>query len=336
MAFEKVLTRAEFRQRVEELVGVKFPLLSAGYIMLQDAMGGDAAVLQAARTTSDLQPKGAEADEILMRYLMRHRHGTPSEFAQVAIEVMIPMDAHRQFVRHRMASINEYSTRYSPAIDVADTTPEDAWRTQSTTNRQGSGGSLTAWPEGWTYDSEQNRVASPDGSFTMTCNEDISTPGKLLSLEERELQQKARQVYDRRLQLGVAKEQARKDLPLSTYTKLWWTADLRNIFHFLGLRMDSHAQKEIREYATTFGEKIIKHLFPCSYQAFEHYELKAMRLSALDIEVVRKLPNIATVTMNRLLTACPPEWQGARCRERDELVEKLRRLGFSIEDAQQS
>lgn len=245
-----------------------------------------------------------------------------------------------------MASINEYSTRYSPAIDFADTTPEDAWRTQSTTNRQGSGGALTEWPEGWTYDAELNRVSSPDGGFTLTCNDDISTPGKLLSLEERELQEKSREVYDRRLQLGVAKEQARKDLPLSTYTKLWWTTDLRNIFHFLGLRMDSHAQKEIREYATTFGERIIKHLFPCSYQAFEHYELKAMRLSALDIAVAAQLPALdrmrllaggsVTTPEEDFLLVCPEEWQGKRCRERDECVAKLTRLGFRIDYTPQS
>lgn len=99
MSFERVLTRAEFQARVDELKGVKFPLLSHGYIMLRNASGGDIEVLEAARTTSDLPAKGADADEILTRYLMRHRHGTPSEFAQVTIEVMIPMDAHRQFVR---------------------------------------------------------------------------------------------------------------------------------------------------------------------------------------------------------------------------------------------
>lgn len=235
---------------------------------------------------------------------------------------------------HRMASINEYSTRYSPAIDFTDRTPSEQWRAQSVANRQGSGGFLgDDWPEGWTYDPEHNMVKcekTGEEFSHSTVDPDISTPGRFLSMEERELQELSRQVYDRRLALGVAKEQARKDLPLSTYTKAWWTADLRNIYHFLGLRMDAHAQKEIRSYATTFGEEIIAPLFPCSWEAFCHYELDALRLTALDIQVIKSILHHTPVgQVSRLQAEFPEDWTD-KSREKQECLDKLFRLGFAV------
>lgn len=334
--FKPILTGHEFQAVVESLQDKRFPLLAHGYISLQAASGGDREIVRAARTTSALQAKTPLDDITLTRYLMRHRHGTPLEFAQVTIEVVIPMDAWRQWIRHRMASVNEYSTRYSDAIELTDTTKEDAWRAQSTANRQGSSGLITEWPEGWTYDPAENKVTFPDGGYLTTSEADLSTPGKFLSHEELELQAHARQVYERRLAMGVANEQARKDLPLSTYTKAWWTTDLRNVYHFLGLRMDPHAQKEIRDYATTFGEEIIAKLFPCSYEAFRQYELDSMRLSSLDVDVLRKVlaETFDKVELSHqvIMDNVPEGWGGLRCREREEFTAKLAKLGFQITD----
>src|SRR5690606_15432105 len=155
---------------------------------------------------------------------------------------------------HRSASVNEYSTRYSLAIDAAQATPADQWRSQAATNRQGSGDPLDA------------------------------EIGAKLSGEEAEFQARSRRVYEARIEAGVAREQARKDLPLSTYTEAYWKIDLHNLLHFLALRMDSHAQLEIREYATAIGQEIVRPMFPLVWEAFIDYRMKSMMLTRLDIE----------------------------------------------------
>jgi thymidylate synthase (FAD) len=142
------------------------------------------------------------------------------------------MDVWRQWIRHRTANINEYSTRYSVAIDAAQRTAANKWRRQSSENKQGSIGFLS--------------------------KED----GNRLSNSELELQRSAREVYEARLAAGVAREQARKDLPLSTYTEAYWKIDLHNLLHFLNVRMDRHAQEEIRAYASVLGEKIVSKWVP--------------------------------------------------------------------------
>ena len=190
---------------------------------------------------------------------MRHWHTTPFEMAEIKLLVRVPMDCWRQWIRHRMASVNETSTRYSIAIDAAQTTPADRWRLQATKNRQGSEGFLDP------------------------------AMGTELSAAERELQQHARQVYERRLELGVAREQARKDLPLSTYTEACWKIDLHNLLHFLQLRMDPHAQWEIRQYAETIGREIVRPLFPLVWEAFADYRLEAVQLTRLDRDVIARL-----------------------------------------------
>jgi thymidylate synthase ThyX len=203
-------------------------------------------------------------------------------------------------------SVNEYSTRYSVAIDDSQCTKPNQWRSQAKTNRQGSGDYL---------------------------EETIGTP---LTRAEEEFHKQARQLYDDRLEAGVAREQARKDLPLSTYTEAYWKIDLHNMFHFLALRMDYHAQKEIRDYATTIGIKIIKPLFPIAWEAFEDYRLRAMFLTKLDVGVIQRLIKIPRPNGEPqgypepdFLEAQDPSWKDLkRCRERDECFEKLARLGL--------
>lgn len=279
----------------------KFPVLDDGFVCLVDWMGSDAAVVQAARVSYGAGTKRVSDDRNLIRYLMRHRHSTPFEMAEIKLLVRVPMDCWRQWIRHRTANVNEYSTRYSLAIDAAQHTPPDEWRTQSEANRQGSAGRLP--PE----------------------------QGAALSSAEDAFLAQARELYQQRIEAGVAREQARKDLPLSTYTEAYWKVDLHNLLHFLALRMDDHAQEEIRAYATTIGQQIVQPLFPWTWEAFVDYRMQAMHLTRLDQEVIRALSargSSLPATREQFLAAQPADWAGlTRCRERDECQAKLERLG---------
>src|SRR3989339_1761486 len=206
---------------LDEILGKKFPVLDDGFIRVVDYMGSDESIVQAARVSYGKGTKKVSEDRGLIRYLLRHQHTTPFEMCEIKFHVRVPMDCWRQWIRHRTANINEYSTRYSIAIDAAETTQVDEWRGQAITNRQGSEGFLD------------------------------TAIGEELTKQESELHRFTRDVYQKRIDAGVAREQARKDLPLSTYTEAYWKLDLHNLLNFLALRMDAHAQFEIRSYATT-------------------------------------------------------------------------------------
>jgi thymidylate synthase (FAD) len=288
----------------EELIGRRFPVLDDGHVVLLDVMGDDGAVVDAARTSMGKGTHRVSDDRTLIRYLYRLHHGTPFEMAEIKLHVRVPMDCWRQWIRHRTANVNEYSTRYSEAIDSQQKTNPSQWRLQAATNRQGS----TAGDVDW-----------PDIETMMAHHHDHPTAGTYLSDQEQEFQIKAQQVYEERLRFGVAKEQARKDLPLSTYTEAVWKCDLRNVLHFLGLRMDSHAQYEIRQYANVLGREIVAKLFPLCWEAFEDYTLGAMTLSRLEIEIIRVLnagASFADVSMLK------------NQREWDEFKAKAIRLGI--------
>lgn len=243
----------------EDFINKEFKILNDGFVRCVDVMGDDAAIVQAARTSYGKGTKTTREDRGLIRYLMRHWHTTPFEMCEIKLHIRAPMDCWRQWVRHRTANINEYSTRYSEAIDSRQTTEAEMWRTQSKINKQGS---------------------------------DIFLPleeGKTLSEKEEKFHKEAQNLYRERLELGVAREQARKDLPLSTYTEAYWKCDLHNLFHFLHLRMDSHAQKEIREYARIIGEEIVAKWVPLAWESFVDYRFKAERLSRMEIELLQEL-----------------------------------------------
>ena len=279
----------------------KFPVLDNGYVCLVDAMGDDSSIVQAARVSYGDGTKKMSDDRTLIRYLMRHQHTTPFEMAEVKLLVRVPMDCWRQWIRHRTASVNEYSTRYSLAIDSAYSTQPEQWRLQAQSNRQGSDGFLNL----------------PLGTG--------------LTEEEQEFHKQARDLYEERIRIGVAREQARKDLPLSTYTEAYWKIDLHNLFRFLSLRMDSKAQWEIVQYATTIGNEIVKPLFPVAWEAFVDYQLESMRLTRLDQEVILRLSRSGHLpaTQEQFLAAGDAAWKDLeRCRERDECLEKLRKLNL--------
>lgn len=303
------LSMSEAAVDLESLRWKKYPVLDDGFVCLVDVMGNDSSIVQAARVSYGEGTRKVSDDRTLIRYLLRHRHTTPFEMAEVKLLVRVPMDCWRQWIRHRTANVNEYSTRYSVAIDGAQTTPPDQWRTQSTSNRQGSDRPLP---------------------------EDV---GQRLSESERAFQQAARQMYDERLDAGVARELARKDLPLCTYTEAYWKIDLHNLLHFLALRMDHHAQLEIREYATTIGQQIIKPLFPIAWEAFEDYRMQSTFLTRLDRGVLTRMTAAAaaqglTIPFSEsLFLECQDEsWRElTRSRERDECRSKLIDLGLMAE-----
>lgn len=244
---------------LDEILGVPLKVLDDGFIRVVDYMGSDASIVQAARVSYGAGTKHVQEDRGLIRYLMRHWHTTPFEMCDIKMHVRVPMDCWRQWIRHRTGSVNEYSTRYSIAIDGAQTTAEDQWRTQAESNRQGSGDMLEL------------------------------AQGRVLTARERELQNLARTVYDERLEAGVAREQARKDLPLATYTEAYWKTNLHNLLHFLRLRMDAHAQLEIRDYACTIGEQIVARWVPAAWEAFIDYRMESSGLTRLENEVLGQL-----------------------------------------------
>jgi thymidylate synthase (FAD) len=295
------------RIRVEELdhiLGVRFPVLDDGFIRVVDYMGSDESIVQAARVSYGKGTKKVSEDKALIKYLLRNWHTTPFEMCELKLHVRVPMDCWRQWIRHRTASVNEYSTRYSEAIDASQRTNASDWREQSSANRQGSGGTL------------------PTGI------------GEDLTRDEDELIKHSREVYERRLKAGVAREQARKDLPLSTYTEAYWKVDLHNLLNFLRLRMDLHAQLEIRSYAKVIGEEILSRWCPIAWGAFCDYRLKAMSLSESDTAIIQALSSGGKERAIAIATELGFLGEGGRIqkqnRERSELEIKLRQLGLAI------
>lgn len=309
-----LLLARDFNQKLIEC-------LDDGFVKLVDVMGDDAAIVQAARVSYGAGTKHTSSDRGLIRYLMRNRHTTPLEMVEFKFLVRVPMDCWRQWIRHRTASVNEYSTRYSEAIDSAQRA--SAWRAQAKSNKQGSEGLVTEWPEGYTIGhpcSDHNgEVGVHFQEGDAKCWQIIrggTTPQGYLTEQEAELHRLARQVYERRLKMGVAREQARKDLPLSTYTEAYWKIDLHNLFHFLGLRVDSHAQGEIREYGEAIL-KLITPVVPLAVEAFMDYRVKALTLSGPELKAMEILQMRYTVS----------EWP-LSARENDEFEAKLHRMGL--------
>ncbi len=246
---------------LDEILGVPFKVLDDGFIRVIDYLGSDQSIVQAARVSYGKGTKKISQDRGLIRYLLRHRHTTPFEMCEIKLHLRIPMDAWRQWIRHRTANVNEYSTRYSLAIDSAQTTEPDQWRMQAKDNKQGSAGY---------FDTEL---------------------GKEISAEEKILHDKSRDIYSKRIEMGMAREQARKDLTLSTYTEAYWKIDLHNLLHFLELRMEKNAQLEIREYANIIGNEIVKRWAPIAWEAFEEYALTSKEFSGFELKLLGLLAN---------------------------------------------
>ena len=290
---------------LDDLLGTAFRVLDDGFIRVVDYMGTDDSVVQAARVSYGAGTKRVHEDRGLIRYLVRHRHTTPFEMCELKLHLRVPMDCWRQWIRHRTASVNEYSTRYSVAIDSAQRTTSDQWRLQASGNRQGSSGEF-----------------APADSL-----------GTSLTAEEAQLHRHAREVYGRRIASGIAREQSRKDLPLSTYTEAYWKIDLHNLLHFLELRMAPTAQHEIRQYAEIIGRNIVAVWCPTTWEAFLDYRLCALTLSNLEVDIVRAaargdMARVLHLAQKAGLSGVSSETK-KRSRELVEIEATLERLGLS-------
>lgn len=237
----------------------EYKCLDKGFVRLIDHMGDDASIVQAARVSYGKGTKSVSEDTGLIRYLMRNMHTSPFEMVELKFHVKLPIFVARQWIRHRTANVNEYSGRYSEMPAEFYLPDADQVRPQSKINKQGR--ESEAFDEHIAY-------------------EIISSMDKV--------QIELFAEYDSLLDKGLAREIARINLPLSNYTEWYWKIDLHNLFHFLRLRLDHHAQYEIRVYAEAIAE-IVKQIAPIAYQAFEDYMLKAVRFSRNEIEVIKSM-----------------------------------------------
>ena len=273
------------------------PVLNDGFVGLLDWLGSDQDIVNAARVS--YAPLGSkktyEEDRKLIRYLMRHRHTSPFEMAELKFHVRVPIYVWRQWIRHRTASVNEVSGRYTVLKESFHRLSADEWRFQSNSNRQGSDG------------------YAPN---------DVGTQ---LSEAEDAFLQAAYKLYMERIDQGIAREQTRKDLPLSICTEAYWKIDLHNLLHFLELRLDAHAQFEIRQYAQVIAN-FVKELFPLTWEAFCDYRLNAITLSALEQRI------LGSVFVNSFSQLCKliEDDTDLTEREKDELKAKIMKMQMHV------
>ena len=230
-----------------------YPVLDHGFVRVIDYMGDDAAICQAARVSYGKGTKSVQNDEGLIRYLMRHWHSTPFEMCELKLHVKLPVFVARQWIRHRTANVNEYSARYSILDREFYIPAPDKVAAQSVVNNQGRGEVLTG-----TEAAQVLEILKADSTRAYDNYE------AMISQEG---------------QQGLARELARMNLPANIYTQWYWKVDLHNLFHFLRLRADAHAQYEIRVYADEMC-KLVADWVPFAYRAFEDYRMGGATLSA--------------------------------------------------------
>ena len=250
------------------------PVLDHGFVRVIDYMGDDAAICQAARVSYGKGTKSVQNDEGLIRYLMRHWHSTPFEMCEVKLHVKLPVFVARQWIRHRTANVNEYSARYS-ILDREFYIPEASQlAAQSVVNNQGRGVALTPAEAARVLD-----ILKGDAARTYDHYEEM--------ISETSPEGEAKQ--------GLARELARMNLPANIYTQWYWKVDLHNLFHFLRLRADAHAQYEIRVYAEAIC-KVVADWVPAAYGAFEDYRMGGAVLSAKGLDCLRRMLKGEVVT----------------------------------------
>ncbi len=255
---------------LEEILQEPLPVLDHGFVRVIDYMGDDAAIVQAARVSYGRGTRRVQDDAGLIRYLMRHRHSTPFEMCEIKYHIKLPIFVARQWIRHRTANVNEYSARYSVLDKEYYLPAPQHLAAQAKTNRQGRDEVLSA--------TEAERVLAILRDDAERCYADY----EILLNEERDGQRADPG------RPGLARELARMNLTLNTYTQWYWKIDLHNLLHFLSLRADPHAQYEIRAYAEVMLQTVQRWV-PIAYAAFVDYRLGAVQLSAPALAVVRRL-----------------------------------------------
>lgn len=249
-------------------LGQEIPVLDHGFIRVVDYMGNDDAIVQAARVSYGTGTKSVSDDRSLIRYLLRNRHTTPFEMAEIKLHVKLPIFVARQWIRHRTASVNEYSARYS----VLDRefylpTPQQV-APQSIDNKQGRGAPIDA-----------SGAAQAISAMSDSAHRAYDTYTALLANSESD---------EGAEQEGIARELARTVLPVSFYTQWYWKVDLHNLLHFLQLRADPHAQFEIRQYAEAILS-VVRAWVPLTYEAFIDYRSEAVQFSGPALKVIQAL-----------------------------------------------
>lgn len=242
--------------------GIKYPkgcieVLDKGFVRLVDSMGNDASIVQSARVSYGKGTKQVSEDRGLIRYLMRHSHTTPLEMVEFKFHCRMPIFVARQWIRHRTANVNEMSGRYSEMPDMFYVPELDKITKQSTSNKQGG-------------------------------NDEVIDHVLSTQLRFHNEQRVIFDTYQYYLKTGMRKELARINLPLSAYTEWYWKIDLHNLFHFLRLRLDSHAQYEIRVFGEAMA-KLVKEVVPIAWEAFEDYQLNSIRLSSAEMKALSKI-----------------------------------------------
>ncbi len=290
-------TRRPISEGAEKWLGVPIRVLDHGYIYLVDYMGNDEAIVQAARVSYGRGTKTVSSDRGLIRTLRREMHTSPFEMAELKFHMKLPIFVARQVVRHRTASLNEYSGRYSILEDEFFVPDETKISGPDPLNRQGRN---TPLPPG-----AQVRAAEIFATTSRGCYA----------------------AYEELLQLGVARELARIILPLNIYTQWYWKIDLHNLFHFLRLRLDPAAQPEVIAYAQAMTQ-IVESAFPLAWEAFEDYTLRQVPLSRLEVEVLQRLD--LRLRPDQLWAYCD-EVGLKSTRERAQFARKLAQMGL-LED----
>lgn len=248
----------------EEILDTEFPVLNKGFVRLVDYMGGDARIVQSARVSYGAGTKSVREDTALIDYLLRNKHTSPFEQVVLTFHIKTPIFVARQWIRHRTARLNEISGRYSVMADEFYVPNIGDVRPQSKTNKQGR--------------SSEDIAESAQTDFIRSLEVDQQT------LYAR---------YQGYIEGDVARELARVNLPLSLYTEFYWQIDLHNLFHFLKLRLDSHAQKEIRDYGIALAE-CAKAVAPMAYAAFENHLLNGVSLSQDEVKELTAHLNMGT------------------------------------------
>jgi len=280
---------------LEEILYKPLSALDHGFVRVIDYMGDDTAIVQSARVSYGKGTKKITNDKGLIKYLMRHWHSTPFEMCEIKLHVKLPIFIARQWIRHRTANVNEYSARYS-ILDKEFYIPSvENLASQSQVNKQGRAENLSPEEAEKVINILKNDAEQTYRNYEVMLNE--NSDGETLDEGS----------------MGVARELARMNLTLNTYTQWYWKIDLNNLLHFLALRADAHAQYEIRVYADIILD-IVKKWVPITYEAFEDYRVGGTQLSAKEILILKKIIKGETVN---------PDAEGISKREWGELQKKF-------------
>jgi thymidylate synthase (FAD) len=300
MRAETTPTRRATVAELESILYKPMPVLDHGFIRVIDYMGDDAAIVQAARVSYGHGTKQVSNDRGLINYLMRNRHTSPFEMCEIKLHVKLPIFVARQWIRHRMASVNEYSARYS-IMDREFYIPDSGYLEETRNQRKAErkSGTQQALFE-FAPTSELQHTAAQSRTNKQGREGVVATDEAEDALETiRQIGQRSYRQYVRLLnedaqgrpvdpeRQGIARELARMVLPLNTYTQWYWKIDLHNLLHFVRLRADAHAQHEIRVYAEVLAD-VLRRWVPLTMRAFEEYRMHGAELSASALEVLRR------------------------------------------------